>query len=58
MSARDYLSQQIAENQVFLRQYESALSADPNDFGAKLMVGNIQRHLQNLQKQQAETHTK
>lgn len=45
------LKRLIKVNQKFLAKYEAKLVADPEDFGAKLMVGNIRRHLADLQSQ-------
>jgi len=44
----------IEKNQKFLAKYELQLSADPNDFGAKLMVANISKHISDLRSQLEE----
>lgn len=45
------LEKLIQENRGFLQRYELALAADPENFGNKLMVTNIKRHLLSLENQ-------
>ena len=51
MSELKRLEKLIKKNYTFLGKYETALAADPNDFGAKLMVGNIKWHIHDLENQ-------
>ena len=41
----------IEEAKTFLKKYQDALADDPNSFGAKLMVGNLKHHLEDLERQ-------
>ncbi len=53
MKGLKYLEKMIKEEKVFLKKYEDMLAAEPDSFGAKLMVGNIKRHLDDLESQAA-----
>ena len=53
MKGLKYLKKMIREEKVFLKKYEDMLAAEPDNFGAKLMVGNIKRHLDDLESQAA-----
>jgi hypothetical protein len=53
MKELKYLEKLIKESKVFLKKYEDLLAAEPDNFGAKLIVGNHKRHLDDLESQAA-----
>ncbi len=53
MKELKYLNRMIKESKAFLKKYEDLLAAEPDNFGAKLIVGNHKRHLDDLESQAA-----
>ena len=51
MKERKRLERLIQENRSFLKKYEDALAANKDDFGAKLMIGNLKWHIHDLENQ-------
>ena len=49
MSEIEYLEEKIKENTIFLDKWERVLQKDPMDFSAKLQVGNIRAHIDELE---------
>ena len=53
MKELKYLEKLIKQSKAFLKKYEDMLAAEPDNFGAKLIVGNTKRHLDDLESQAA-----
>ncbi|MBK9449762.1 MAG: hypothetical protein IPN95_10250 [Bacteroidetes bacterium] len=48
------LEKLIKMSKASLKKYEDAFAADENDFGSKLMAGNIRWHIKDLENQASE----